>query len=371
MLLGAYGNDRLEGGEGDDTLDGGMGNDVYLFVRGDGSDVIEEAALSDPAKLNVLRFGIGIAASDIVVQRDGDDVTFAIRGTQDKVTVRGFFVASNPSGPRNPIQQVEFADNSSWGLGIIRALANPGLVNTAPTLAVALPDIVRIEGGPVGIGLASAFADLDLGDALRYSATLADGSPLPSWLVLDAATGFFGGVATVPGVFSVRMTATDYGGLSASDVFTITVNTQNKNIVGTAGPDSLAGMSGNDTLTGLAGNDMLDGRAGADSMVGGTGDDGYWVDNVGDVVVENAGEGTYDGVVSTLASYVLPVNVETLSLVGAAVSGTGNAAANLMQGNALDNRLDGAAAPTRCSAAAATTPMSSTASATRSRRNSG
>ena len=40
---------------------------------------------------------------------------------------------------------------------------------------------------------AGTFADKDVGDTLTYSATLADGSALPSWLVFDAATRTFSG----------------------------------------------------------------------------------------------------------------------------------------------------------------------------------
>ena len=35
-------------------------------------------------------------------------------------------------------------------------------------------------------------------------------------------------------------------------------------------------------------DDTLDGGAGADTMSGGNGNDTYYVDNVGDVVIENA-----------------------------------------------------------------------------------
>ena len=77
-------------------------------------------------------------------------------------------------------------------------------------------------------------------------------------------------------------------------------------------------------------------------MVGGTGNDFYQVDNAGDVVVELTGEGAYDGIASTV-SYVLPANVETLTLLGAAVSATGNTDPNVISGNSGDNRLDGGA----------------------------
>jgi Ca2+-binding RTX toxin-like protein len=46
------------------------------------------------------------------------------------------------------------------------------------------------------------------------------------------------------------------------------------------------------TITGGAGNDTLNGGAGADTLVGAGGNDTYVVENAGDVVIENANEGT-------------------------------------------------------------------------------
>jgi Ca2+-binding RTX toxin-like protein len=61
-------------------------------------------------------------------------------------------------------------------------------------------------------------------------------------------------------------------------------------------------------------------------MFGGTGNDVYFVDDPGDLVFENVGEGN-DAVFSTV-SYALTANVETLVLQGAGnLSGTGNALA--------------------------------------------
>ena len=44
-------------------------------------------------------------------------------------------------------------------------------------------------------------------------------------------------------------------------------------------------------LFGNTGSNILDGGAGADTMIGGAGNDAYFVDNVSDAVIENAGEG--------------------------------------------------------------------------------
>ena len=72
---------------------------------------------------------------------------------------------------------------------------------------------------PVGL-----FTDPD-GDALTYSATRADGHALPAWLSFNAATQTFSGTPDGAdfGVFDVKIIATDPGGLSASDVFSVMV----------------------------------------------------------------------------------------------------------------------------------------------------
>jgi serralysin len=79
------------------------------------------------------------------------------------------------------------------------------------------------------------------------------------------------------------------------------------------------------TLSGGLGNDTLNGGAGADTLIGGVGNDIYVLDNVGDVVIESANEGTDTVQTSvTLAGMVLAANIEKLTLTGtAAINGLG------------------------------------------------
>jgi Ca2+-binding RTX toxin-like protein len=241
-------------------------------------------------------------------------------------------------------------------------------VNDAPILQQAIADRSLNANTALNFTLPTGtFTDIDAGDVLAYTATLADGSALPTWLSFNANTRTFSGTPLIDqvGAVDIKILATDVAGTSASDVFRITVNSGLKeitgndadnNLSGSTKADSIKGLGGNDTLYGLGGNDYiyggvgddyLDGGSGIDRLNGGIGNDTYRLMDA-DIVIEAANEGI-DTVISNV-NYTLTANVENLTLINS-ISGTGNDAnnriigsgkgTNTIAGGAGDDYLDG------------------------------
>jgi len=100
-------------------------------------------------------------------------------------------------------------------------LAN-NVFNAAPELTRQIPDLTAPPGAEVRHRLDDdQFIDKDPGDLLTYSAQLASGAPLPSWMIFEAATLTFRG--RVPddasGFMEIEVVAKDIEGLSAAGSF--------------------------------------------------------------------------------------------------------------------------------------------------------
>lgn len=224
-LRGGIGNDELIGRTGSDFLIGGAGNDTYIFDLGDGIDIINDIALQGEG--NLVQFDEGIALTDLILTQDQTARTLTIQvgssGT-DKLVLTNFD-PTNVTGSL-VVETLAFADGTATNLTSLLG----GPVNQAPTLATPLVDQTVPEDAPFTIQVpADAFADHDSGDTLTYSVSLANGNVLPTWLNFNGTTRTFAGTPddAQVGSLDLRVTATDTGNLTASDVFTLTVTNVN------------------------------------------------------------------------------------------------------------------------------------------------
>jgi Ca2+-binding RTX toxin-like protein len=211
-----------------------------------------------------------------------------------------------PANDQVGILQIRVTATNDAGLSVSDLLALSVLnTNDAPVVATSLTnqDVVQDAAWLYEVS-ANSFVDVDAGDTLTYSATLADGSALPSWLKFDSATRTFSGTpgSVNLGPLSLAVIATDIAGASASASLglniiaattptndslpgndTLTADTNNTPLHGGAGNDTLYGSWASSTLYGDSGNDvitatggpsnLLDGGEGDDTLTGGWGQD--------------------------------------------------------------------------------------------------
>jgi uncharacterized delta-60 repeat protein len=261
----------------------------------------------------------GVIIGSVSNGNGGLTITFNGSATQARVneTLKAIaYSNSSDAPPANVHINWSFNDGNAGAQGIGGALTalgtttvNINAANDAPVLNTLIPDLNATTGITFSYTLASnAFTDID-GDTLTYSATLANGNPLPSWLVFNPITHTFSGtpIAGNVGSMTIRVYAADPTLATVFDEFVITTvgsgligTSGNDTLTGTSGDDMLQGLAGNDVLNSLAGNDTLDGGTGADTMQGGAGSDTYVVDNIGDVITEGpntspavVGQGNY------------------------------------------------------------------------------
>jgi len=134
--------------------------------------------------------------------------------------------------------------------------------NDAPVVAIQTGNQTGVVGTPFSLTLPQGtFTDVDAGDGLTYSATQGDGSNLPSWLIFDAANRSFSGTPPSVGTTTVKVTATDAGGLTTFETFTIgvtlTPNAPPVAVADTASALEKGGVLNGTTGTNPAGNVLV------------------------------------------------------------------------------------------------------------------
>ncbi len=108
-LDGGAGNDLLDGGKGHNTLIGGKGNDTLIlgegentirFNLGDGHDTLIQQGKEHED--NDIKFGSGITQQNLWFSRTGNDLTINILGTQDGMTLQGWYGSKH-----QPIEEIK------------------------------------------------------------------------------------------------------------------------------------------------------------------------------------------------------------------------------------------------------------------------
>ena len=98
--------------------------------------------------------------------------------------------------------------------------------NDAPTVANAIPNQSATEDAGFSFQFAAnTFADADLGDTLTYTAQLAGGGALPTWLSFNPTTRTFGGTPANGdvGTLIIDVIANDGNGGAVNDTFNVVV----------------------------------------------------------------------------------------------------------------------------------------------------
>ena len=270
MMYGLAGNDTLTGGAGNDTLDGGAGADS--LVGGTGDDVYIVDNTSDKAvESTTTNEGFDTVQSS---------VTYTLGTYVEKLTLTG---TSAINGTGNTL------DNYLTGNSAINTLTGNAGNDT-------------LDGG--------AGADSLVGGA---------GNDI---YIVDN---------TGDKVTESLSAGTDT--VLSSVTLTLASNVEYLTLTGTSAINGTGNTLAN-RITGNSANNTLSGGTGADTMIGGAGDDTYIVDNTGDIITENVGEGT--DTVQSSVTYTLATNLEKLTLTGtSAINGTGNTLDNYLTGKVL------------------------------------
>ncbi|MGY3444297.1 MULTISPECIES: beta strand repeat-containing protein [unclassified Bradyrhizobium] len=307
-LIGDANNNFLRGGAGADSLDGGAGYD-YADYGNAATGIV--ADLADPTQ------NTGEAAGDTYTSIEGiqgGNFNDTLIGDGGNNNLRGGLGADSLVGGAG----TDYADYGNAATALVVSLANP-----ASNTGEAAGDTYSSIEGIIG----SAFNDTLTGDGGDNNLRGGAGA--------DALDGGAGNdvaeyVNAAAGVLASLANPASNTGDAAGDTYTSI--------------EGLRGSNFNDTLIGDGGDNLLDGIGGADSLVGGAGNDTYILDNPGDTITENVGEGTDTAVIVGNFNYTLAANVENLAIATSNnVSGTGNALANFITGGAGNNTLDGGA----------------------------
>jgi Ca2+-binding RTX toxin-like protein len=391
ILIGSEGGDQFNGGDGNDTALMGGGDDVFTWNPGDDNDTLEGQSGLDRLQFNGANIAenINIFANGgrVLFTRDIANVTMDLNdveftnfhafGGLDNIVVNDLSGTDLPAG--GVLIDLESTLGSGIGDGQVDRVTVNGAAGNEAITVFSSAGIIGVNGSSAPISIFHA----ESGDQLVINGAAGndtiDASTLPLGAITltldggigdDTLVGALGGETLLGGVGNDVLNGaagddTMIGGVGndtyvvdnsvdlvienanegndtvfASVNYALTDNMETLVLQGAAVQGFGNGLA--NSLFGNNGDNLLDGGVGGDAMSGGGGNDVYLVDNAGDTVNEDAGQGN-DAVLS-LVNLTLAANVETLVLQGGAdLQGFGNGLANSLFGNTGNNLLDGGA----------------------------
>lgn len=321
VLAGNSGDNVLDGGAGLDTMMGGFGNDTYV-VDNTVDMVTENADEGTDAVQSSVTYSISAFANVENLTLTGTAAIDGTGNTDDNILTGNSAANVLIGGLGNDTYVVSdtldtLIENVDEGLDTVQS-------SVTYTLDANIENLVLIGATAIN-GAGNSLNNVLTGNSA--SNILTGGLGDDTYVVTSGDTvveNIGEGVDTI-------LSSTNY---------TLGANIENLVITGSA--SNATGNTLDNALTGNSYSNTINGGIGSDTMLGGAGADTYIVDNITDVVVENASDGT-DTVQSSI-SYTLANadNVENLTLTGTQViDASGNTLDNILTGNSASNVLTG------------------------------
>lgn len=344
-IKGNQAANTIDGATGVDTLEGLGGNDVY--VVDDALDVVIEG---------------GGAGTDTILSSVTYDMSVSATGEVENLTLTGTVnLDGYGNDEHNTITGNAGINTMDGRLGsdfyvvqsltdVIADVVGEGEDTVLSAISWALDNIHETENiFLLGTGAINATGN-DLGNSLIGNS----GKNILNGGLGDDTYGL--GTSATNDTIVLDTGGNDTVIVGASYSIANRIDLENIWLTGT-GLFNAVGNANVNTLIGNDGKNTLNGGVGADFMVGGKGDDTYYVDNAGDITVDDLdrpdvdpvvlqdpdiAQGGKDLVISSV-SYVLSTFLENLTLVNVAtaLNGTGNGLVNIIKGNSYNNILNG------------------------------
>ncbi len=397
-LTGAAGNDTLDGGSGLNRMIGGQGDDTYL-VRNSEDVIVEQRNGGTDKVIALVSYTLPNHVENLSLDGEeasegiGNNLNNSINGNRGanllvgnggNDTLRGSGGDDTLNGVEGVNLLIGGAGNDTYLLSsprdrIVQVKGNRGDINTVVTsFDYVLGDNLQnltLEGEGNFKGTGNTLNNFILGnDGNNLLVGETGDDTLNGGLGDDTLNGGPGADSMIGGagndlyfvnnsgdtVLELSTAPDEIDEIRTTVTYTLPdsverlIITNNRNVNGTGneldnlisgrgGNNELRGLAGNDTLSGGNGDDTLDGGPGIDSLTGGKGNDTYRIDNEEDQIIEDSTDPDEIDTVEASIDYTLGDNLENLTLLGQAITGTGNAANNVIIGNALDNTLQGLA----------------------------